>query len=53
MPPRALARLLDALERPLAAHQAMRLLRDSAPIGDLRLLVGLQHAVARGLIVAE
>jgi flavin-dependent dehydrogenase len=52
LPPRALARLIAALERPLAAHEAVRVLRDAAPIGDLRLLVGLQQAVARGLIVA-
>jgi flavin-dependent dehydrogenase len=50
LPPRAVSRLLDALAAPLAAHEAMRLLRAAAPIGDLRLLVGLQQAIAGKLI---
>jgi flavin-dependent dehydrogenase len=50
VPPRALARLVGALDTPLAAHEAMRILRGAAPIGDHRLLVGLQLAVERGLI---
>ena len=50
VPPRALARLIDSLDAPLAAHEAMGILREAAPIDDLRLLVGLQLAVARRLI---
>jgi hypothetical protein len=53
VPPRALARLFAALDAPLAAHEAMSILREAAPIGDLRLLVGLQLAIERGLIAVE
>jgi flavin-dependent dehydrogenase len=53
VPPRALAGLVAALDAPLAAHEAMRILREAAPIGDLRLLVGLQLAVGRGLVAVE
>jgi flavin-dependent dehydrogenase len=50
IPPRALTRLLTALETPRPAHQAMQLLRSAAPIGDKRLLVGLQLLVKQELL---
>jgi hypothetical protein len=53
LPPRALKRLLEALAAPRAAHEAMTLLRALAPIGDRRLLVGLQLLVERGAVTLQ
>jgi flavin-dependent dehydrogenase len=50
VPPRALGRLCAALATPHPAHEAMGLLRAQAPVGDRRLLVGLQLAVERGAL---
>jgi flavin-dependent dehydrogenase len=53
LPPRAISRVLDALASPRPAHEAMRILRDAAPLGDRRLLVGLQILVDLGVVRAE
>jgi hypothetical protein len=53
IPPRALATLLSTVERPLPAHAAMAILEAAAPVGDRRLILGLQLLVARGVIVAR
>jgi flavin-dependent dehydrogenase len=53
IPPRALATLLSTVERPQPAHAAMASLKAAAPVGDRRLILGLQLLVARGAIVAR
>jgi flavin-dependent dehydrogenase len=50
LPPHAITKLLEALAAPRPAHEAMRLLQAAAPIGDRRLLVGVQLLVERGVI---
>jgi hypothetical protein len=45
--------MLAALERPEPAHVVMARLKAAAPVGDRRLLVGLQLLIARGAIVAR
>jgi flavin-dependent dehydrogenase len=42
LPPRAIAATLNLLHTPQPAHAALRLLHTLAPLGDRRLLVGLQ-----------
>jgi 2-polyprenyl-6-methoxyphenol hydroxylase-like FAD-dependent oxidoreductase len=50
LPPRAIATIRDALASPAAAHVVLARVREVAPIGDRRLLVGLQQLVASGAI---
>jgi flavin-dependent dehydrogenase len=45
LPPRAIAATLDLLRTPQPAHAALRLLHTLAPLGDRRLLIGLQLLV--------
>ncbi|MDI1450545.1 FAD-dependent oxidoreductase [Polyangium sp. 6x1] len=51
VPPKAIASLLDLLRSPRPAHEALAALRASAPLGDRRLLVGLEGLVALGILV--
>ncbi len=51
LPPRAIAAALAAVAVPIPAHRIMTALRASAPLGDRRLLVGLQQLVERGILV--
>jgi flavin-dependent dehydrogenase len=48
LPPRAIAAALAAVPAP--AHEIMATLRAIAPVGDRRLLVGLQRLVEHGLL---
>jgi flavin-dependent dehydrogenase len=50
LPPRAITKLLAALAVPRPAHEAMGVLRETAPVGDRRLLVGVQMLVERGVL---
>ncbi|MDI3289488.1 tryptophan 7-halogenase [Polyangium sp. 15x6] len=50
VPPKALASVLDFLRSPRAAHEALAALRSAAPLGDRRLLVGLEGLVALGIV---
>ena len=50
IPPSAVTRLLAALAAPRPAHEAMQILRACAPLGDRRLLVGLQLLVELGAL---
>jgi flavin-dependent dehydrogenase len=50
LPPRAIAAAFSALAEARPAHEAMARLREVAPLGDRRLLVGLQELLARGAI---
>jgi flavin-dependent dehydrogenase len=50
LPPRAIAVVIRDLAVARPAHAAMSCLRAIAPLGDRRLLVGLQELVARGVI---
>lgn len=52
LPPRAIRAVLERLARPSPAHEALTTLRDTAPLGDRRLLVGLQLLVAGGFVSA-
>jgi flavin-dependent dehydrogenase len=52
LPPRAIAAALETLADARPAHEAMTRLREVAPLGDRRLLVGLQELVARGAVAA-
>ena len=53
LPPRAIRSLLDRLRRPAPPHEALGALRDAAPLGDRRVLVGLQMLVEGGFVAAE
>jgi flavin-dependent dehydrogenase len=53
LPPRAIRAVLERLARPSPAHEALCALRDAAPLGDHRLLVGLQLLVEAGFVSAE
>jgi flavin-dependent dehydrogenase len=50
LPPRAITKLLDVLAAPRPAHEAMGALRSAAPVGDRRLLVGVQLLVKLGVL---
>lgn len=50
LPRSAIAATLDLLRTPQAAHAALGTLRDHAPLGDRRLLVGLQVLVEFALL---
>jgi hypothetical protein len=50
LPPRAIATLLATLRVPQPAHAAMAGLRQLAPLGDRRLLVGLQRLIEHGAV---
>jgi flavin-dependent dehydrogenase len=50
IPPTALRALLRNLRTPKPAHEALAGLRCDAPLGDRRLLVGLQQLVALGVV---
>jgi flavin-dependent dehydrogenase len=50
VPPRAIATTLAAVQAPTPAHVVLAALRESAPIGDKRLLVGLQLLVDSGAL---
>jgi hypothetical protein len=50
LPPSAIAAVLAALVDARPAHEAMACLRKTAPLGDRRLLVGLQELLACGAI---
>jgi flavin-dependent dehydrogenase len=50
LPRRAIVATLHRLRTPQPAHTALRVLRDHAPLGDRRLLVGLQLLVEHGLL---
>jgi flavin-dependent dehydrogenase len=52
LPPRAIASALAAVEAPTAAHVVLAALREAAPLGDRRLLVGLQKLVAASALTA-
>jgi hypothetical protein len=45
LPPRAIAAVLSGLRAPRPAHVVMANLREQAPLGDRRLLVGLQRLI--------
>ncbi len=49
----ALRLVLSRLREPTPAHEALALLRDEAPVGDRRLLVGLQLLVSLGCVAIE
>jgi flavin-dependent dehydrogenase len=53
LPPRAIRAVLERLARPCPAHEALAVLRDAAPLGDRRLLVGLQLLIAGEFISAQ
>jgi len=53
LPPRAIRAVLERLARPCPAHEALAALRDAAPLGDRRLLVGLQLLVEGGFVVTQ
>ena len=50
LPPRVIHAVLDFLRTPRAAHEALAVLRAAAPLGDRRLLVGLEGLVALGIV---
>ena len=52
LPRSAIAAALDRLREARPAHEALAALREAAPIGDRRLLVGLQLLVAQGCVAA-
>ncbi|MDI1430904.1 NAD(P)/FAD-dependent oxidoreductase [Polyangium sorediatum] len=51
LPPKALASVLDFLRSPRPAHEALAALQAAAPLGDRRLLVGLEGLVDLGILV--
>jgi hypothetical protein len=53
LPPRAIDEALATARRPSAAHQILGNMRRVAPLGDRRLLVGLQMLVATGALKAS
>ena len=50
VPPRAIASMLASMEENAPAHVFLSRLRDAAPLGDRRLLVGLQLLVQTGVL---
>ena len=52
LPRSAITAALELLRDPHPAHEALLELREAAPVGDRRLLVGLQRLVAGGCIAA-
>jgi flavin-dependent dehydrogenase len=52
IPPRAIASTLDSVATATPAHALLSKLREAAPLGDRRLLVGLQRLVAVGALTA-
>src|SRR5216683_1250303 len=48
LPRGAIAAALESLRKARPAHEALSALRDAAPIGDRRLLVGLQMLLEQG-----
>jgi flavin-dependent dehydrogenase len=50
VPPRAIAATLAAVREPTPAHLLLAALRETAPLGDRRLLVGLQLLVDSGAL---
>jgi hypothetical protein len=50
VPPRAIASALAVVRGPTPAHVVLAALREAAPLGDRRLLVGLQMLVAAGAL---
>ncbi len=52
VPPKAIASALDAVGAATPAHALVSKLREAAPLGDRRLLVGLQRLVAVGALTA-
>ncbi|MRG92741.1 FAD-dependent oxidoreductase [Polyangium spumosum] len=50
VPPKALASTLDFLRTPRPAHEALAALRSAAPLGDRRLLLGLQALAVVGIL---
>ncbi len=52
LPPRAIVSTLAVVKGPTPAHVVLSALRDAAPLGDRRLLVGLQMLVAAGALTA-
>jgi hypothetical protein len=53
LPPRAITATLAALQAPQPAHVAMSRLRELAPLGDRRLLVGLQRLLEHDVLRRE
>jgi flavin-dependent dehydrogenase len=53
LPPRALRATLASLSAPRPAHAVLSQLKALAPIGDRRLLVGVQLLVERGVLAAS
>ncbi|MDI1481970.1 NAD(P)/FAD-dependent oxidoreductase [Polyangium sp. y55x31] len=51
LPILAIERVLEFLRSPRPAHEALSALKVIAPLGDRRLLVGLQALVERGIVV--
>jgi flavin-dependent dehydrogenase len=52
LPPHAVRALLARMKTPCLAHEALALLRSTAPLDDRRLLVGLQYLVHTGCVLA-
>jgi hypothetical protein len=50
LPPRAIRAALELLRAPQPAHVVLARLRLEAPLGDRRLLVGLEELVACGAL---
>jgi flavin-dependent dehydrogenase len=50
VPPRAIASTLDSVAAATPAHALLSKLRETAPLGDHRLLVGLQRLLATGAL---
>jgi flavin-dependent dehydrogenase len=50
VPPRALASMLASMDAPTPAHVLLSKLKEAAPLGDRRLLVGLQRLVETGAL---
>jgi hypothetical protein len=50
VPPRVVASALEAAEAPTPAHVLLSAMREKAPIGDRRLLIGLQTLLAIGAL---
>lgn len=53
LPVSAIEQVLDFVRSPRAAHEALSLLKRTAPLGDRRLLVGLQLLLVAGVIEGD
>lgn len=53
LPPRAIAELERVLASPAMAHVVVSRVREIAPLGDRRLIVGLQLLLDEGALVAR